>query len=243
MSAEQKAVAVMQPYFFPYIGYFQLIHAADVFVFYDDVNYINRGWVNRNNILLNGAAHLITLPLQGASQNRKINEIEVADSTKALGKLLKTIAGAYARAPQFPVVFPLLSEWLSREFSSIGELNRVTTSAICQFAGITTRLVESSAVYNNAQLKGQERILDICIQEQAAIYINPIGGVDLYSNALFEEKGIDLKFLRAEPQPYPQRTPAFIPYLSILDYLMFVPREELLQRLTEFSFTRNSNNP
>ncbi len=84
-------IAIMQPYIFPYIGYFQLIHAADVFVFYDDVNYINRGWINRNRILLNGKDQLFTIPCKEASQNKLIKDIEVLADKKAFQKMLTTM--------------------------------------------------------------------------------------------------------------------------------------------------------
>lgn len=112
-------LAIMQPYFLPYIGYFQLINAVDTFVLLDDVNYINKGWINRNQLLLNGKAHLFTLPLQKASQNKLINQLELSNETKWKDKLLKTIETAYKKAPQFHLVFPLISQILQYPESNL----------------------------------------------------------------------------------------------------------------------------
>lgn len=229
-----RTVAVMQPYFFPYIGYFQLINAADVFVFYDDVNYINRGWVNRNNILVNGAAHMITLPLEGASQNRLINQIGITGDPKQTGKLLKTIQSAYSKAPEYSKCMAMLETWFAGTYTGIAEFNRVTTQAICDYVGISTRLVASSSEYMNSDLKAQFRILDICKKESASVYLNPIGGLDLYDESVFRSEGIALQFIKAVPLPYPQKSNQFVPYLSILDYLMMLPPAEVKNRLKEY---------
>lgn len=229
-----KTVAVMQPYFFPYIGYFQLIAASDVFVFYDDVNYINRGWINRNNILLNGTAHLITLPLEGASQNKLINQIGITSDEKQLGKLLKTVQSAYAKAPEITVIMSMLENWFSRSYSSIAEFNRITTQEICDYLGIHTKLIPSSGQYANKELKAQYRVLDICKQETASVYLNPIGGLELYADNIFDEAGIQLKFIKAVPQFYTQNSAQFVPFLSIIDYLMHMPAGEVADRLKEY---------
>ncbi|MDR6194877.1 WbqC family protein [Siphonobacter sp. SORGH_AS_0500] len=99
-------LAIMQPYLFPYIGYFQLLNAVDKFVIYDDVAFINRGWINRNSILNNGKAQLFTVPLKEASQNKLIHEISIDTDQKWRDKLLKTIQQNYKKAPHFAAVFP-----------------------------------------------------------------------------------------------------------------------------------------
>ncbi|HEY0111260.1 MAG TPA: WbqC family protein, partial [Fibrella sp.] len=100
-------LAIMQPYVLPYIGYIQLMNTVDTFVFYDDVAFINRGWVNRNRLLVNGKEYLFTIPLKEASQNKTIREIELANDPKWRGKLLKTIEQSYRKAPQYTVVMPM----------------------------------------------------------------------------------------------------------------------------------------
>jgi hypothetical protein len=230
-------LAIMQPYFFPYIGYFQLINAVDKFVIYDDVSYINRGWVNRNNILVNGAPHLIQVPLIAASQNRLINEIEIVDDEKWKTKLLKTIHQSYSKAPFFQPVYSLIESILGNEICKISALNVDTIIAVCEYIGIKTKIVASSAIYNNKHLKGQERILDICKQENASTYINPAGGKDLYDKEVFLQSGIDLQLLQPKMAIYNQFKSEFIPWLSIIDLMMHLDIKELKNHLKQFQLT------
>lgn len=232
-------VAIMQPYLFPYIGYFQLMHAADTFVVYDDVNFINRGWINRNNILLGGKAHLFTVPLIQASQNKLINEIEVAEAQSWKPKLLKTIEAAYKKAPQYGTIFPMLDAWLGEANETIAQLNLRTLQGICAYVGIPTNIIGSSSVYHNRELKGQYRILDICLREKAHTYINPIGGKELYDRNLFAENRIDLFFIRSQISPYTQGAHEFVPNLSMLDYLMYLSPEAIRTKLNEFNLETN----
>lgn len=214
-------VAIMQPYFFPYIGYFQLIDAVDKFIVYDDVNYINRGWINRNNILINGRAGLISIPLQGASQNKRIKDIALVAEEKWKNTLLKTIEQNYKKAPFFSVVFNMICQVLNYNSSSISELNYKGIIMICKYLGITTEFVKTSEKYQNSELKGQYRILDICKKEGATHYYNPIGGTELYDRELFRKNALSLSFLKSNLEPYEQFQHEFIPALSILDVLMF----------------------
>lgn len=214
-------VAIMQPYFFPYIGYFQLIDAVDKFIVYDDVNYINRGWINRNNILINGRAGLISVPLQGASQNKLIKDIAPVADEKWKNTLLKTIEHNYKKAPFFSVVFNMICQVLNSNSSSISELNYKSIIMICKYLGITTEFVKTSEKYQNSELKGLYRILDICKKEGATHYFNPIGGTELYDRELFRKNALSLSFLKSNLEPYEQFQHEFIPALSILDVLMF----------------------
>lgn len=229
----------MQPYLFPYLGYFQLIASVDKFVFYDDVNYINKGWVNRNNLLVNNQAHLFTIPLSAVSQNKLILETRVSPEQAWKTKLLKTIETAYRKAPHFDVVFLMISEWIAHPPEFISELNVRSTKEICEYLDITTELENSSSVYNNSELKGQHRILDICLKEKAETYINPIGGMSIYDSSLFAEKNIELLFLKTTFTPYKQYANEFVPGLSIIDYLMFLSPEDIKQKLKEFTFVTN----
>ncbi|QKZ13648.1 WbqC family protein [Spirosoma sp. KUDC1026] len=214
-------LAIMQPYFLPYIGYMQLMNLADTFVLYDDVAFINRGWINRNKLLINGQEHLFTLPLKDASQNKRINEVHLADDPKWRGKLLKTIEQGYRKAPQYGAVMPITEKIINFTTDSIADLIYASLVELNQYLGITTRLVASSSVYDNAELKAQARILDICKQEGATRYVNPIGGMELYDKPTFSEAGIELNFIRSQRVAYPQFKNEFVPWLSILDVLMF----------------------
>lgn len=215
-------LAVMQPYFFPYIGYWQLVHAADKFVVLDDVNFIKAGWVNRNRILVNGKPTYITVPIQKASQNRLICDTNRAPSQLWCEKTLKTVTLAYRRAPYLDQIFPDLSRMLQDEACNLSDYLVHQLQALVSLMGIDTPITTSSRSYANSHLRGQERILDICRQESASEYINLPGGHALYDSVAFSAQGITLRFLVTYPIPHPQRASRFIPNLSIIDTLMEV---------------------
>ncbi len=211
----------MQPYFLPYIGYFQLMAAVDTFVLFDDVCYINRGWVNRNRILLNGAAHMFTVPLRGASQNRLICEIEIAEPLLWREKMLRMFHQAYARAPQYSVVMPMVERIFRFPSLKLAEFLRNSLQEVALALGLPVRVVESSRIYQNDRLKGQDRILDICAREHADTYINLPGGADLYDAGEFARRGLCLQFLQPRPLTYRQDRADHVPWLSIVDVMMF----------------------
>lgn len=216
-----KRLAIMQPYFLPYIGYFQLISAVDKFVILDDVNFINRGWINRNRLLLNGVAYTFTIPLRGASQNRRIFEIELDDRQSWRDKLLHTVRHAYCKAPCYAQVYPLIASVVGYPSSQLDAFLRNSIREIARYLSLDVEIVDSARVFGNDHLRGAERILDICRQEKADVYINPIGGIDLYDRGRFSEHQISLHFLRSRPLDYAQGKGAHVPWLSVLDVLMF----------------------
>lgn len=228
-----KTIAIMQPYFLPYIGYFQLMAAVDKFVVLDDVNYINRGWINRNRLLLNGVAHTFTVPLRGASQNKLICEIELDDDQGWREKLLRTIRQAYVRAPCYAQAYPLMENLINYPANRLDEFLLNSLREVVCYLSLEVEILSSSRIYKNAHLKGQERILDICRQEYAGIYINPIGGVDLYDRASFSKQDLSLYFLRSRPVSYSQGKGEHVPWLSILDVLMFNEPSAVRRLLTE----------
>lgn len=227
-------IAIMQPYFFPYLGYFQLIAAVDKFIIYDDVNYINKGWINRNNILVGGKPTLITLPLKEASQNRRIYEIDISPEKKVVDKLLKTLVMNYKKAPYFEPVYALIQQIFSNTSCSIAEFNLNQITSICTYLEINTQIIPTSRPYDNHQLKGEERIIDICIRERAEVYINPIGGVELYDSRKFEENGIKLFFIESPMIEYSQFNQPFVPWLSIIDVLMFNSVDQTSQFIKQY---------
>lgn len=228
-----KTIAIMQPYFLPYIGYFQLMAAVDKFVVFDDVNFINRGWVNRNRLLLNGAAYTFTVPLRGASQSRLICDIELADDSGWREKLLRTIRQAYGKAPCYPQVSMLLERAINYPSIRLDEFLLNSLHEVVNYLSLEVEIVSTSRSYKNADLKGQDRILDICRQERADIYINPIGGMDLYDRAGFSNQGLSLYFLRPRPISYSQGKGDHVAWLSIMDVLMFNEPTEVRRLLTE----------
>jgi hypothetical protein len=211
-------LAIMQPYFFPYIGYFQLIHAVDKFVIYDDVNYIKQGWINRNRILINGKEHMFTLALKEASSFKLINRIQVGNNR---GKLFKTISQAYAQAPFFKDTIHLIQRVLSNDEQNLARFVTESIRIVSGYLRIATDFVLSSDVEKNIELKGADKVIHICKVLGATHYINAIGGIDLYSRQSFRNEGICLQFLKSAPISYAQTGGAFIPSLSIIDIMMF----------------------
>jgi hypothetical protein len=227
-------LAIMQPYFFPYIGYFQLLNAVDKFVIFDDVNFINKGWINRNRILLNQKAHLFTLPLENASQNKKINELFIVSDEKWKNKLLKTIRTAYNKAPMIDVVFPIIENILQHETTRLSEYLYNSLLTLCGYLNIKTKIIGSSGHYNTIHLKGKEKIIEICLKEKATRYYNPIGGIEIYDKSDFSKFDIQLYFLKSKDVVYDQKGSVFIPDLSIIDVMMYNSADEIKKMLHEF---------
>lgn len=229
-------LAIMQPYFMPYIGYFQLINLVDKFIIYDDVNFIKKGWINRNNILANKNVMLFTIPLKKASQNELIKNININVDSFSIWKkkFLKTLEMSYSHAKNYNSVILLLEDIFSYNSKSISELATYSLIVTCKYLDIKTEIILSSTIYCNEVLSGQERILDICLKEGAKTYINPIGGMELYSESLFKENNIDLFFIKSDNVIYKQFSEDFIPFLSIIDVLMFNDKKRILEMLNDF---------
>jgi hypothetical protein len=217
-------LAVMQPYFFPYLGYWQLINFVDTFVVYDDVNYINKGWINRNRILVNGEAHMITLFLQKSSQNKQINNILVGSNKS---KLLKTIGNAYKKAPYFTKVYPLVEQLMNDNEQNLSKFLGNTIETLTKFLDLSTKIVFSSALTYDREAKGQNKIIKIAEYLQASTYVNPVGGKALYDQTVFGCHKIKLEFLESNNFYYKQFDNYFVPSLSIIDVMMFNKKSEI----------------
>lgn len=224
-------VGIMQPYFLPYIGYWQLMNAVDMYVVYDDVNYITGGWINRNRILVNGQPKYITIPIVDASQNRLINETKIDINSKLLGKNLKMIELAYKKAPFFNDVYPLIEEILNCKKEDIVSFIMNSFKIICGYLDIRTELMLSSSIQKDRSLCGQDKILAICEQLGASQYYNAIGGQALYSYSNFNKKNMELNFVRTKDIYYRQFKNEFQGSLSIIDVLMFNSREDVKRML------------
>ena len=227
--------AIMQPYFMPYIGYFQMVYAVDAFVFYDDVNYIKQGWINRNRILINGESRFITVPLIQAGSFKMIKDTEIDYRRNELVKLLKAIELAYKKAPFFEEIFPLTAQILEKEYTNIAELAKESIVRVSDYLSITTRFYTSSTDFPESRgLDKAERLQAICKKINAEKYINAIGGQELYSKEEFFKEVIQLQFIKSLPIAYKQFGNEFVPWLSILDVLMFNSKEEVKKMLTQF---------
>ncbi len=226
----------MQPYLFPYLGYFQLLAAVDRFVVYDDVAFIRQGWINRNRILVGGRAHRFSVPLRDASSFRSIFETEVDRDRYApwLRRFMMTVDQNYRAAPCYEPVRHLLESVFGRFDGSIAALALKSLKETSRYLGLGTPIVDTSRGYGNEGLKGTERVIEICAREGADHYINAIGGADLYAANDFAARGIALHFVRSRPVVYRQFGESFTPALSIIDVMMFNPPGAAAELLREF---------
>jgi hypothetical protein len=218
--------AIMQPYFLPYVGYFQLIDSVDLFILYDNIKYTKNGWINRNRFLLNGKDVMFSLPLKRAADHLDIRERELADDF-ICDKLLNKLRGAYGQAPYFSQAFPVIEQIVREKESNLFNFLQKSIVRVCSRLGIVTRIRISSDVAIDHSLKGQDKVLALCKAVGTDVYINAIGGIDLYSRQDFQVHGIELKFIRSRPFVYPQLGNEFVPWLSIVDALMFNPLDRV----------------
>jgi hypothetical protein len=224
-------VAIMQPYFCPYLGYFQLMSGVDRFVLLDDVNFIVRGWINRNQILMNQAAHMFTVPVLGASQNERICDLHLSDDTVWRAHLLKKVQQAYARAPHVEPTMTLLESVLRCEDINLAGFVGHSVRVLSKQLGLDCEILQSSALMPRTELRGQERIIALCKTLGATSYLNPPGGRSLYRVEDFRQNGISLEFLDPQLIPYQQFEHPFVPGLSVIDALMFNSAEAVREKL------------
>ncbi len=221
-------LAIMQPYLFPYIGYFQLINAADIFVFYDDVQYTRRGWINRNNILVNQKKNLFTIPVRKTGRDSLIEDVRTDQDSSWRTKIVETVRRAYRKAPYFNTVFPMVEATFAAPETRISEIAKRSVRSVNRHLGIQTVIRDSSEIYDNRRLKGRTRILDICLKEKVQEYINPEAGRSLYDPDLFSDNNVKPIFMQPDRTiEYSQFQHDFVPDLSIMDMLMFNPKERI----------------
>lgn len=215
-------VSIMQPYFFPYIGYFQLIANSDVFVIYDEIKYTKKGWINRNRFLNNGSATYFTLPLKKDSDFLYVSDRFLSNDWEIeKQKILNKIKGVYSKAPHFKETFALFEKCLSFENTNLFEFIFNAVKNICNYLEINTPIQVSSELQISNDLKSADKVKAICKTLKANTYINPIGGIELYDKNDFLKDDLELFFLKSKNIPYPQFENKFEPFLSILDVLMF----------------------
>ena len=226
----------MQPYLFPYIGYFQLINSVDEFVIYDNIQYTKKGWINRNRILVNGTDQLFTIPLQKDSDylniiNRKIADTWVDDRKK----LINVLKSSYNKAPYFKEAFELIQECLFCDKNNLFEFILNSLNKINLYLGINTPIIISSTVDIDHTLKSQDKVLAICEAQKATTYINAIGGTELYNKEIFKSKNINLNFIKSEKIEYKQFNSNFISWLSIIDVIMFNSKDKIKEYLNSYT--------
>lgn len=212
----------MQPYFFPYIGYFQLIDSVDLFIVYDNIKYTKKGWINRNRILQNSKDVMFSLPLKKDSDFLDVRNRELAADFNS-DKILNQISGAYRQAPFFAQTFPLIEQIMRYEERNLFKFIHHSITRLCEHLEIMTEIRVSSDIAIDHELKNQNKVLALCEAVGANTYINAIGGIELYSKEEFLARDIKLKFIRSKPFEYAQFGNEFVPWLSIIDVIMFTP--------------------
>lgn len=223
--------AVMQPYLFPYLGYYQLANAVDKFVFYDDVTFIKGGYINRNNILSNGKAQRFTIPVPGISSNTLINELRFDKNVK---KILKTIEQGYKKSPYYKDVFPIIESVLNDENRSVQHVCAKSILLVFEYLGIQTDFYFSSELDYNRSLSAADKLIAMADVLKSKSYINSPGGKSLYDKEYFLEKNVKLSFIEIEQYEYTQNTNEFVPHLSMIDVLMWNSKEEVIELLTKY---------
>lgn len=226
-----KKIAITQPYLFPYLPYFQVMNAVDEFVIYDDVQFISRGRINRNNILIDGEAKRFTISLSGASPNKLINEIEIFDDFVGF---IKTLEFNYSKAPYKEQTMEIVKQICAYEDRNLARFIANSFEVIGKYIGVNSSSIMSSNVEKDGTLKGQEKIINICKVRSANVYINSIGGQELYDRELFNKNNLSLKFLKSKSQEYRQFDDKFVPDLSIIDVLMFNSSDKINRMLEEY---------
>jgi hypothetical protein len=226
-------LGIMQPYFLPYIGYFQLINAVDVFVVYDNIEYTKKGWINRNRFLRNGQDVLFTIPLRKDSDFLNIKERYLAANFDR-PKLITQIRSAYIKSPEYKNVMPLIENCILYENENLFDYIFHSIKSVCAYLSIETEFYISSQIDINHELKGQNKVIEICEKNHASVYINAIGGQELYDKTDFEKHNIKLHFLKTHTIEYMQFKNEFVPNLSILDVMMFNSVEEINEMLDRY---------
>lgn len=228
-------LAIMQPYLFPYIGYWQLINAVDTFVIYDNIQFSKKGWFHRNNILLNGKKTLFSIPLKKDSDSLDVIERFISDGAdKEINKIIRQIENGYKKAPYFEDVFPMIKEIFQNNERNLFKYIYNSVLQVCDYLEINTKIIISSTIDINHGLKSQDKVIALNKVLNATRYINPIGGTELYEYEKFQNENIELAFLNSNVPEYNQFEKEFIPYLSIIDIMMFNSKDEIREMLKRY---------
>ena len=238
MSARNR-IAIMQPYFLPYLGYWQLMGYVDKFVVYDDIQFTKKGWIHRNRYLNNGSDQMFTLPLKKDSDYLDVVDRRLSDSWNIeKNKLKRKVEGAYGKSPHFQEAMAIFNECLDCEENNLFNFILGSIKIIKESLDIGTELLVSSEVGETQHLKGQQRVLEICRSLGANEYVNPIGGYELYDRNDFAQEGVELKFHKIGDVTYNQMQRDFLPNLSVLDILMFSGVGGVKKELGSFEILR-----
>lgn len=231
-------VAIMQPYVFPYVGYMNLANASDKFVFYDDVYFIKKGWINRNRIILGGEPYRFTIPLKRQSQNVLIKDTEVSGLSIFADKLLKQLDSEYKKAPHKTKVLDYVREVLTDNHKNISEVAIASVKLFFRYVGVEKDFHYSSREFESTRgLEKADRLIEITKLLDSEEYINAIGGTTLYTKEFFASNGVTLNFVKPSLVPYVHcnaRDGIFNPGLSIIDIMMNISECEIRNHLDSY---------
>lgn len=230
--------AIMQPYFFPYIGYFQLMSAVDVFVFFDDAQYVTRGWVNRNLIYTNNAPHWLTMPVEKANRFLPINKRRYQADDAHVLSLERRLQHAYRGFPGYDEAMPALSHLLHFPDTNVAHFNSNLLTSLAKRLNIGCDFLFSSKIGNFRGLRGEAKVIRLCHALGCTHYINPIGGLKLYNSQHFLDNNILLSFLQTRAQPMTLATGT--QHLSIIDHLMRYGVAQCLSSLGDYDLIAGS---
>lgn len=229
--------AIMQPYFLPYIGYWQLMSSVDLFVVYDNIQYTKKGWFNRNQLLMNGKPLMFTLPLQKGSDYLDVRQRLIVNDVKPRTKILNQLKNAYSKAPMFSETYPLMHQLFKPDTFELN-LFEFTYNSILKIKekfNIKTKIIKSSLIDIDHSLKSQDKVIALCKAVNTDCYINMINGAGLYSTEDFNKAGLKLSFLKQHIKEYKQFNNNFVPYLSILDVMMFNDKQTVIDMMNEYT--------
>ena len=232
-----NTVSIMQPYFLPYLGYWQLISLSDIFVIYDDIEFTKKGWINRNNYLINGKKTVFTLPLKKDSDFLSVNERFISEEfKKSKLKILNQFSSSYKKSEYFDESFFLFKKILDNEDLNLFNFIRSSITEILSYLDIKTEIKVSSSIGEYSKIKGKDKVFEICKKLRASKYVNPIGGLELYSPEDFAKNKIDLYFHKINKIEYRQiMVNDFEPNLSIIDVIAMNGKERTIQLLDSYS--------
>ncbi|MFV0419934.1 MAG: WbqC family protein [Dysgonomonas sp.] len=226
-------IGIMQPYFLPYIGYFQLLNVVDKYVVYDNIQYTKKGWINRNRILQNGKDLLISIPLAKDSDYLDVKDRFISEGFDRK-KLLNQIKESYRKAPYLESVMPMVEGIINCDDGNLFSFIYNSIKEICHYLNINTEIIISSTLNVDHSLKGQDKVIAICKELGAIDYYNAIGGQELYNDDDFKKENINLHFLSTNAIEYKQLGNEFVPWLSILDVMMFNSVDKIKDMLNNY---------
>ncbi|ULC60556.1 WbqC family protein [Flaviramulus sp. BrNp1-15] len=233
-------LGIMQPYFFPYLGYFSLIDATDFWVVFDEVQFIRHGWVERNRVQnSDGGWQYIKVPLVKAPRQNLIKDTFIRFNENWESKILAQLTCYKKKAPYYNQVINLLEKIFEKKNKDITSLNILVLKKVCEYIGMEFNydvFSQTEMDFSSTIKKPGDWALQISKYYEASTYVNPYGGIDIFDRENFQKEGIGIKFLKNNLDIYNQRNKKFEPGLSIIDVLMFNSPKETKKLIESYKF-------